>query len=326
MKLNALIGQPFAVHLVERWLEQATNQPLLFHGPEGVGKRTLALWTAKAMLCLERGGPDAKSPANEFCDRCAACRKIEAGQHPDVRLVDRAWQALIRDEDVEKQQAIRLETLLAERHRLLQSPMEGRLKILILDDAHRLTLDAANAFLKLLEEPPADAILILVTPFRDRLLPTIQSRCRPIRFRPLREDEMAAWSRSRPSAQEPLDGTALSLARGSPGRAVHHSKSEAIAAIDAAQTLWDELPTLSPAEILQRADAGSTGARMTRQDAEERIDALRLPVLSALHQGDARAALSVSVLDTAVQRLRQNVSPSLVYDALLLSLAKKDAP
>ena len=96
-----------------------------------------------------------------------------------------AWQAAERKEPLEKQQNLRIETVMAERHRLLQSPVEGAWKVSILDDAHRLTADAANVLLKILEEPPSNTAIFLVTPFRDRLFATILSRCQPVRFRSL---------------------------------------------------------------------------------------------------------------------------------------------
>src|SRR6266700_2924531 len=175
MSLDSIIGQPFAVELCRMWLQRKTTQPLLFYGPEGVGKKELALEVAKALNCVKQSG--------DGCDSCLSCRKIAAGNHPDVRVIDLAWQAAVRKEVLEKQQALRIETVLAERHRLLQSPVEGPWKVSILDEAHRLTADAANVLLKILEEPPANTAIILVTAFRDRLLQTIVSRCQPVRFR-----------------------------------------------------------------------------------------------------------------------------------------------
>jgi DNA polymerase III delta prime subunit len=312
MSLTTLIGQPLAVELSQKWLAQNTNNPLLFFGPEGVGKKTLALELAKILNC------HAECAKNPTAQPCVSCRKIAAGNHPDVRVVDFAWQALIRDEDLEKQQNLKIETILAERHRLLQSPLEGRRKVLILDDAHRLTPDAANAFLKVLEEPPADAIIFLLTPFRDRLLPTIISRCRPVRFRALSDQEMREWQ-TRAGLPE-LD---LWLTRGSPGRALHLIREEALSDISDAENLWNSLPNRSAVDIVSNAEGRTKGARVTRPDMEEKIKTLMVPAARALRSGNSsRAMRALPAMENALQRLRHNGSPSLVYEDLLITLAK----
>jgi len=305
MSLGGLIGQPFAVMLAQKWLAQKTNNPLLLYGPEGVGKRTLALELAKTLNC-KTGDPE-----------CVSCHKITTGIHPDVRVVDMAWQALIRDEEVEKQQHVRIETILAERHRLLQSPLEGAWKVLILDDAHRLTPDAANAFLKILEEPPADAAIFLLTPFRDRLLATLVSRCRPVRFRALADEEMQQWQKRRDLPE--LD---LWLARGSPGRALHITREETLTAIREADALWDALPARSAVDIVSAGDGRAKGARVTRPEIEDKIKTLMVPAARALRAGDPRALRALPVLEGALQKLRQNVQPGLVYEDLLITLGK----
>jgi|GEM_PF-1524428 len=305
MSLDALIGQPLAVELARKWLAQKTNHPLLMVGPEGVGKRTLALELAKTLNC-KTNDPD-----------CASCHKIAAGLHPDIRVVDMAWQALIRDEEVEKQQNLRIETILAERHRLFQSPLEGTRKVLIVDDAHRLTPDAANAFLKVLEEPPADAAIFLLTPFRERLLPTIISRCRPIRFRALADEEMRLWQKR--AGIEEID---LWLARGSPGRALHLVREETLNAIRQADALWESLPARSAVDIVGNVENRGKGARVTRPEIEEKIKTLKVPAARALRAGDPRAMNALPALEGALQKLRHNVQPGLVYEDLLITLAK----
>src|SRR5258706_7753573 len=195
MSLDSITGQPFALELCRQWLKRQTTNPLLFYGPEGAGKKGLALEVAKVLNCTagSEGGrigvsapnrPIAEPPTQSGgCDACLSCRKIAAGNHPDVRVIDLAWQAALRKEPLEKQQALRIETVLAERHRLFQSSLEGPWKGSILDEADRLTADAANDLLKVLEEPPANTAIILVTPLRDRLLATSVSRAEPVRFR-----------------------------------------------------------------------------------------------------------------------------------------------
>src|SRR5882672_10809416 len=103
MSLNSIIGQPLAVNLCRAWVKQQTTNPLLFYGPDGVGKKTLALEVAKVLNCPQKA-----------CDDCLSCKKIAAGNHPDVRVIDLAWQAMERKEPIEKQQNLRIETILTE--------------------------------------------------------------------------------------------------------------------------------------------------------------------------------------------------------------------
>src|SRR6266446_941094 len=105
MSLESVIGQPFALELCRKWLKQNTTQPLLFYGPEGVGKKMLALEVAKALNCASPGlaapsptgrGTGAAQGEAKPCDVCLSCKKIAAGNHPDVRVIDLAWQAMER--------------------------------------------------------------------------------------------------------------------------------------------------------------------------------------------------------------------------------------
>jgi len=272
MTLSSIIGQPLAVQLSRQWLSQQSTQALLLYGPEGVGKKTLGLALAAEL-----------NPERE-----------DISKHPDVRVVDLAFQALIRDEDVAKQQNLRIETILAERHRLLQSALEGPWKVLIVDDAHRLTPEAANALLKILEEPPDKTAIFLVTPYKDRLLQTILSRCRPIRFRMLSDEER---HRLRPV--------------------------EAIQAISEAEKLWEGLPGRSAVDIVTDTEGRPRGVKITRGEIEEKIRFLRLPAARALRTGDPRGRKAVPILDAALTALRQNVQPALVYENTLLQLAKE---
>ncbi len=284
MKLESVIGQPFALELCRKWLKRQTTHPLLFYGPEGVGKKMMALEVAKALNCT--AGLEGDS-----CGSCLSCRKIAAGNHPDVRVIDLAWQAAERKEPLEKQQNLRIETVLAERHRLLQSPGEGLWKVSILDEAHRLTPDAANVLLKILEEPPQCTAIILVTPFRDRLLSTIVSRAQPVRFRY-------------------LDRTP-------------HLSHEEIEAHRQAETLWESLANLPPARLIQTAEGRARTGKLGRAEIEEQIQRLLVPATRALRAGDRKAQEPAHLIQNALTQLRQNVQPALVYDNLLLQLSKE---
>jgi DNA polymerase III gamma/tau subunit len=279
MSFESIIGQPLTVKLVQRWLAKKTTQPLLFFGPEGAGKRQLALEAAKALNCREVPGVG--------CGRCVSCKKTAANRHPDVRVLDMAFQASERGEELEKQQSLKISTVLEERKRLYQSFIEGPWKVSIIDDAHKLTADAANVLLKVLEEPPARTAIFLLTPYRDRLFSTILSRCQPVRFR---------------SGKAPGEGAANS---------------------PEIEALWAGIPRMTPLQILAKQPRGRSS--VTRGDVEADLKKLMDPALREL-RGQAGRSVSVAkviLLQKAQQQLRNNVPPSLVYEHLLLKLSKQ---
>lgn len=151
----------------------------LFVGPAGIGKRTFALKLAQALLCQTRD-----ESLMDPCGTCSACVQVAAGTHPDVMLVSRP----------DDRAFIPVELLIGERENRLGSgfcrhvslkPYSNRRRVGIIDDADYLNAEGANALLKTLEEPPADAVLILIGTSPAKQLPTIRSRCRQVRFSPL---------------------------------------------------------------------------------------------------------------------------------------------
>ena len=149
----------------------------LFVGPEGVGKRTFALEMARALLC-ERVPETAFEP----CDACPSCLQVQAGTHPDVLQV-------ARPEDKQDLPIKLIRDLCLD---LGLKPMRGHRRVAIVDDADDLNDEAANAFLKTLEEPPPGSVLVLIGTSTEAQLDTIVSRCRVIRFDPLPEADVSA--------------------------------------------------------------------------------------------------------------------------------------
>ena len=167
MALHNIIGQKKAVRILTGTIKrERVPSSILFSGDSGIGKRLASLNYAKALNCLEQVDFDA-------CDHCSSCKKIDGEVHPDVT-------ALIPENDEIKIDIIRrVEEILSLR------PYEGKKKVLIVDDADLMNINAANAFLKTLEEPPQDSVIILLSSSPDRLPDTIRSRCMHVRFSPL---------------------------------------------------------------------------------------------------------------------------------------------
>ena len=167
MALNDIVGQERALRILFGMLRRdRVPSALLFSGDAGIGKRLAAVNYAKAINCL---GP----AAFDCCDACISCKKIEAAAHPDVTLISPE-----KDE-------IKIDAVRRLEEKLFLKALEGRKKIAIIDDADAMNINAANAFLKTLEEPPRDSLVVLVSSNPYGLPDTIRSRCIAIRFYPL---------------------------------------------------------------------------------------------------------------------------------------------
>jgi DNA polymerase-3 subunit delta' len=151
----------------------------LFAGPAGVGKQLFARLLAQCLFCTEH--TDAEL---EACGSCPSCRQMQAGTHADLIAVGCP----------PGKRVLPIETFLGVKerrgreglcHDLSLRPMTADRRIAIVDDAHLMNAESANALLKTLEEPPPRAVLILIASQIDGLLPTIRSRCQTIRFAPL---------------------------------------------------------------------------------------------------------------------------------------------
>ncbi len=142
----------------------------LFSGPEGVGKSTFARELAAALLCETTAAAELAA-----CGRCAACLQVGASTHPDFYIFARPEQAPEFPVGLMRQvcQSFALKSA------------RGRGKVVLVEDADDLNEEAANCFLKTLEEPPPRSVLILIGTTTDRQLPTIVSRCQIVRFSPL---------------------------------------------------------------------------------------------------------------------------------------------
>jgi DNA polymerase-3 subunit delta' len=159
-----LLGNPAVVGIIRRAIGRGRlPHALIFAGPAGVGKRTLAELVARRLNCLDPRG-------DEPCGACGSCRKMATGNHPDFRVITPDG-ATIRIDQVR--------ALIGE---IAFEPFEGRFRVAVLDPAEAMRPEAHNSLLKTLEEPASRTYLILVTTSPYALLGTIRSRCRMLQF------------------------------------------------------------------------------------------------------------------------------------------------
>lgn len=342
---------------------------LLFHGPRGVGKQRLALWLGQALVC---DGATAARPGGAPCGRCQHCRYADALAHPDLawffprpRLKDgdadpdevRADYAEARGERAARHglyapspgtEAIYVPTVRAIVQQAAVSPAMARRKVFVVGDAERMVAQegadqAANAFLKLLEEPPADTTLLLTSSEPGALLPTIRSRVVSVRVPPLAPGDVRAFLAD-PHVAAALaaagskgggdDDTRVRQAGGAPGALL--GAAERGAADAEAERLLRAAVEGDRADRLRAAFLqGASKARGAYSDVLDaltvRLHAMARDGASPVDSADPRprnarralgAARAIDAVERAKARAYGNVNPQLVTAALVRELTE----
>ncbi len=222
----------------------------LITGPQGVGKATLAWRIARFLLAQDGGLRGAPGTLGIDADDPVA-RRIAALSEPRLHLVRRGP----NDRGDALSNEIRLPVIRELRRFLTMAPAEGGRRVVIVDAADELNVQAANALLKLLEEPPADTVLLLVSHQPSGLLPTIRSRCRELRLAGLGPDDMAAALEAA-GQDDPAAAPALAaLSGGSVGAAIRLARMDGLARYRALVETASTLPDLDRARALALADS-----------------------------------------------------------------------
>ena len=165
-----MIGHEWAVDLLAEHVAHGRERhAYLFTGPQGVGRRTLALRFAQGLNCLKPPSP------GQPCRKCSACKRLEVMQHPDLMVVEAEREGMV----------LRIDQVRELQHVLSLAPYEARYRIALILRFEEAHTSAANALLKTLEEPPPQVVVILTAKSVESLLPTIVSRCEIIRLRPV---------------------------------------------------------------------------------------------------------------------------------------------
>jgi len=317
-----VIGHEWAADLLQQSLAAGrVSHAYLFCGPPQVGKTTLARLLAQALLCGESDAP---------CGLCSSCSRIRRSSHPDVQVIDgRGAGGRLLIEQVRELQ-----------HDAALAPYEGRRRVFVLRQMELATLEACNALLKTLEEPPARVTLVLTAARREMLLPTIVSRCQVLELRAAAPAviERALEQRGVEAANARLIAR---LSTGRVGWALQAMQDESL--LRQRKQDVDQLFVLLGAGRVDRLDAASTisrdpaGARRLLQawtncardllllqaggkeqvvnaDEIERLDALA----GTLPLGQASAL--VTAMQAAAQQVVENVNARLVFEELLLRL------
>jgi DNA polymerase III delta' subunit len=344
-------GHAAALEVVARAVQrERPPHALLIAGPRGIGKTTLAIDLAAGLLCLA-------DPLARPCRSCPACRKVEAGNHPDLHVVgpDGAGEQ------------IRLGQVQQLGSDLALTAMEGRFRVAVITSAHRLNPDAQNALLKTLEEPGPATCLVLCADDTAPLLPTLLSRAARLRLAPLAVEALTDWlvegGHADPATARAVaitaggrPGLALTLARQPEAMLTRAELSRTLLALldaDRRTRLSSAPELLSAGLTVDAAMRGELASASSRPQPSERRRAVALVVdvwrdlgrdlLVTLHGGArmvrdrdrlaeleaAAPGIEAAVLRGFLERLDRfglaveaYASPELVLDVLLLAWAR----
>jgi len=202
-------GHDWAVTLLQTHAGgEKLRHAYLFVGPEGVGRRTLAVRFAQALNCTHPPAP------GDFCGVCRECRQIGALTHPDLSLL----------EPGEGHKDILIDQVRSLQHTLALAPYAARYRIALLPAFQRATTQAVNALLKTLEEPPEKVVLLLTANALENLLPTIVSRCEVIRLRPAAIDSTREYLQSTREIDPEKANLLAHLSSGRVGAAIRYAE------------------------------------------------------------------------------------------------------
>lgn len=211
----------------------ALHHAYLFVGPPGSGKREMALWLARLANCEGEG--------DRPCGVCSQCHLIAAGNHPDVSWIGPDQESKKGHITIRQAQAVRVE--------ISRRPVVGRRKVVFLDPADEMTLDAVNCLLKTFEEPPDYATLVLLVGDTTTVIPTVLSRCQVARFKPAPQHAIAEYLEK--EGAEPGQAAHIArLADGRPGEALRLLRDP-----DALTTRDRSIAWLESVSLASHADA-----------------------------------------------------------------------
>ncbi len=320
MTFDTISGHEQQKNILRRALQEGRiAHAYLFEGPEGVGKRLLALAFARALLC-ERGNG---------CGDCPACRKIDHNNHPDIHILeaDDASVKIDRIRDLQRELAL--------------FPLEGGYKICLFDNADNMTPGAANALLKTLEEPQANTLLILLTAHPDSMLPTIRSRCQRLPFHGLPKKQLAEILMRRLELDEAAANILAALSEGSLKKALGQNRRlylekrqkliQSLSALSSASTI----PAFSFAEELAQEkellpdilDIFSAYYRdiLLLKHGRPEHELVNQDMLEALYRQSRRLSTQtllkiLNILETARYHLVRNVNRQLALEVMLMRM------
>ncbi len=290
----------------------------LFTGPEGVGKRLMALALVRAIFCSEGG-----------CGDCVSCRKVDHFNHPDLHLLEPDGNA------------IKIEQVRTVQREFSYRPLEGSRKVCLVEKAEKMHPAAANALLKTLEEPTGDALFILLSAHPEQVLQTIRSRCQPLPFSRLPGEALKRDLMRRLELDDTEGHLLAALSEGSFKKALGRDRE---LFLHGRRDFLKAVTALSPGSILPLFDLARELADNKEQLPEyleilqvfyrdvllvmhgrPEEDLVNVDLLAKVHRSASRETVAtvlakLGAIQTARHHLERNVNRELALDHLLLQL------
>jgi DNA polymerase-3 subunit delta' len=336
---------PVIARLAQAAVGRRPHHAYIFHGPEGVGRRRVALALARALNCDVASQPTlgldtGNAPA--FCGACPSCKRIDAATDPDVWTVS---PSALRGGGP---RSLRVDVVRETRGRLAYRLPDERFRVVVFDDTELMTVNAANSLLKTLEEPPERTVIVLITRRLGQLLPTVRSRCLQVAFGRLDVGQVTEYLVERAGLPREEAEQRAAASGGAIGRALTLSLDEMAAERELLERLFAAQQARTPVRMELAAEIARAQAEARRanndllrgflttadeviRDALAMASAPDLPLRrpdcqSLAHElctgYDAAILLRrLEGLEQARDRLERNVNPQLVLEAMLLEVA-----
>ena len=211
-----VVGHKDIINYIRSAVEKdKVSHAYILNGERGAGKKLLANLFAATLLC-EEGGPDP-------CNTCHSCRQAEGGNHPDIIRVAHEKPNSISVDDIREQV----------NNTIMIKPYQGPYKVYIIDEVHMMSPGAFNALLKTIEEPPAYAVVLLLTNNADLFLPTILSRCVTLNIRAVQDEKIRSFLMKQYGVPDYQADVCVAFAQGNVGKAIQLAASEDFNALKA---------------------------------------------------------------------------------------------
>ncbi len=339
VRFSDILNQELAVGILRRSKDmQRIPHAYLFTGMQGVGKTMTARAFAFFLNCDEpRGG--------EACGQCRSCRRMKSGNFPDFKEIS-------PDKGL-----VKIDTIREIRKDLHYPPLEAAYRFTVVREGDKMNLEAANAFLKTLEEPPGGNILVVTAAEPLNLIPTVVSRCQRVPFRPVEIQDIARMLRGKGlGANDEQRSVIARICRGSPGRALRMVQSGFMEKRAGWIGKLQKIPVLDYGEILDMArewsdldkkqlldpEEGGTSAMedlldvwsglfrdilvvKTSGETSKIMNADEVPGLESLSMAFTEEALIdiLYILNQAERDLRRNRNSALVAQHILMSIRER---
>lgn len=323
MQFTDILGQEQALHILCQAISHhQVAHAYLFSGPEGVGKKKTALALAQYLNCAQ---PDKQLNS---CGVCPSCVQAASGNYPDLFLVEPDGAT------------IKIEQIRSLLNKLSLRSYAGGYQIVIIDQAHTMTEQAANCLLKTLEEPPANTVFCLITSQSAMLPITIISRCQQLQFHPLAPEVVRQVLQTKYPEKQSRIGLVTALAKGSLYTAEEILNNEEFT--EARTNFYEllaRLTSLTPADILLWCEQWDKNRKMvavllelcqlwyhdallltTAKKQDLLINQDYLAAFGQLKLTPAQALQILEACQTAVRQLDSNATPRLTLSVLLLKI------